>query len=157
MTRCRFLTFALMIALLTGAPLYCAAAQDVVGPPAPISAPAPAPVQKPIPTTPLAITSDTEIIAAFAISQGISALVEKVNASDCPARVQAEPAATLTCPCQFNDDIETLRVAYDTALSAHPHWKDRLLTFKEPVTRAPVTLGLPAIRKQIESCGQRAL
>ncbi len=124
--------------------------------------PAPAPaaqtvLTQPVPATPLIITNEAEAIEAFAISQGINAVVEKVKTSDCPERIQATPAAALTCPCQFNDEIATLRTAYVTALAAHPEWKDRSLSFKEPVTKESVTLGMTAIRMQIESCGPRAL
>lgn len=151
-------------------PVNAATAETPPEPPAvpektdtPVAAtPAPAPaaqtvLAQPVPTAPLILTNEAEAIEAFAIRQGINAVVEKVKTSDCPERIQAAPAAVLTCPCQFNDEIATLRTAYDTALAAHPEWKDRSISFKEPVTRESVTLGMTAIRMQIESCGQRAL
>ncbi len=104
--------------------------------------------QSPTPLPTIEVTAAKDVASLRAIDGALSSLSEKVTACAKTGRALEE------CQCSDPQDLTRLRRGYETLITQHPEWKDKLLFYNylnEEGRNVSGTLVLQALRRQLEA------
>lgn len=95
--------------------------------------------------TEIVITDEAQIAEAEAVNDSMTTVTKRVT--EC-TETENPPQA---CQCKFQDELGTLRTAYDTALEKHPAWKDKIVNIHKK-DAVDVLVSFPSVATQLDNC-----
>jgi len=105
-------------------------------------------LQAPVPLPTIEAKAPKDAAMVLSLNDALSGLSEKVTACVDGGR------SVETCRCSYPQELATLRTKYDGVMSAHPEWKDQLISYQyvnKEGRNISGTLVLQNLRRQLET------